>query len=48
MDMQVDNVGAADAANFKLHPSVEFWAGFTTKFSRFNNPNAAEDQTTAT
>eukprot|EP00775_Hariotina_reticulata_P007520 gene7520-7731_t len=44
----VDNVGAADAANFQIHPSVEFWARFTTKFSRFNNPAAAEDQTTST
>jgi hypothetical protein len=31
--LQVDDVAAADAANFQLHPSVEFWANYNTSFS---------------
>ncbi|KAF6266375.1 S-adenosyl-L-methionine-dependent methyltransferase [Scenedesmus sp. NREL 46B-D3] len=31
--LQVDSVAAADAANFRLHPSVEYWANYNTSFS---------------
>jgi hypothetical protein len=31
--LQVDDVAAADAFNFQLHPSVEFWANYNTNFS---------------
>jgi hypothetical protein len=45
--LQVDCVAAADAANFKLHPSVEFWANYNTSFSsrslnaQADDPNAS-------
>jgi hypothetical protein len=46
MSLQVDCVAAADATNFKLHPSVEFWANYNTSFSsrslnvQADDPNA--------
>ncbi|WIA35683.1 hypothetical protein OEZ86_004089 [Tetradesmus obliquus] len=39
----VDCVASADAANFQIHPSVEFWANYNTSFSSRSLNAQADD-----
>lgn len=41
--LQVDSVAAADATNFRLHPSVEFWANYNTRFNSRSLSQVPED-----
>lgn len=43
-DYTVDNVAAADAQRFRLHPSVAFWQSFRTQLNARNMPQSQGDK----